>query len=102
MSQEELLARWPKDPDGEPEKAALLKNESDFPGYRDICCSMLDSFGIPYFTKRPGAGELLYIRGGFSIEGIDIYVPASRLEEALDLLNATAEFAEEENKEETL
>lgn len=103
MYNADLLARWPHSADGEPEPPALLRLEADFSGYRDIVCSMLDSFGIPYFTNRPGIGDLLFIRGGFSPEGIEIFVPASRLEEATSLLNTAGEPAEEnieQNEEE--
>lgn len=96
MYNNDLLARWPKNADGEPEPPVLLRLESDFSGYRDIVCSMLDSFEIPYFTSRPGIGDLLFLRGGFSPEGIEIYVPASRLEEAALLLNTAGEPAEED------
>ena len=96
MYNDDLLARWPKNADGEPEPPALLRLEADFSSYRDIVCSMLDSFEIPYFTNRPGIGDLLFIRGGFSPEGIEIYVPASRLEETTSLLNTAGEPAEED------
>ena len=55
---------------------------------------MLESFGIPYLTRRTGQGQIGFLYGGFSPEGIRIYVPASRLEEARELL--AAENGEEE------
>ncbi len=99
---EELLLHWPKGPDGAPEEAVLLKRDCDLSGWGNITCSILMAYGIPYYTKRPGSGEMMFIRGGFAPEGIDIYVPASLSEQAQTLLNAPAEFAEEEYEEETI
>ncbi len=101
MSNNELLYHWPKNAAGEPEEAALLEVAADFPGHRDVLCSLLENFGIPYYTRRKGLSEISYIRGGFSHTGIHIYVPRSRLEEAVELLHTPPEFGEEEFEEES-
>ena len=101
MDYKELLATWPQDASGQPEKAVLLKTEADFPAFGGLCLSMLDSFGIPYLTDRPGVGEVANIQGGFSPEGVRIYVPLSRFAEAKELLNAPAVLAGEDFEEET-
>ncbi len=85
---EELLKQWPHGPDGEPEKPALLELAGDFAAYGGLTCSMLESFGIPYLAKRSGQGQIGFLYGGFSPEGVKLYVPASRLEEARELLAA--------------
>lgn len=94
MMAENDLTRWPKGADGEPERAELLENAGDFAAYGGLTCSMLESFGIPYLLKRSGQGQIGFLYGGFSPEGVKIYVPASRLEEARELL--AAEILEEE------
>ena len=33
MDYKELLATWPQDASGQPEKAVLLKTEADFPAF---------------------------------------------------------------------
>ena len=101
---EELLKQWPQSPDGEPEKAVLLELAGDFAAYGGLTCSMLESFGIPYLTKRSGQGQIGFLYGGFSPEGVKLYVPASRLEEARQLLAAPplldeTEFSENEEPE---
>lgn len=101
MGSHDLLHQWPTGPDGKLDPPALLKLESDFSGYRDICCSMLDSFGIPFLTQRPGLGEISFIQGGFSPLGVEIFVPTSRLEEAEELLRTPVEHAGDGYKEET-
>ena len=80
------LDQWPLDGDGEPERAALLETQPDFSGFWDLCCALLESCGIPFDTQRPGAGEYMKIAWGFSSSGLEIYVPASRLAEATELL----------------
>ena len=59
----DLLARWPKDDTGAPETAAKLDDVASL-------------------------GKVL---GGFASQGVEIWVPASRLEEAQALLAAPAE-----------
>ncbi len=84
-----LLEHWPKDAAGIPEKGALLCTEADVPGAVAIFCSMLESFSVPYYAKRRGVGEYFHILYGRSLSaGVEIYVPASRLEEAKELLTA--------------
>ena len=52
MAESGLLETWPKGPDGEPERAVLLENAGDFAAFGGLICSMLESFGIPYLTRR--------------------------------------------------
>lgn len=96
---EDLLRQWPKDSEGNPEKPVFFKKDCDLSGYGNITCSILAAFGIPYYTNRPGIGEIMFIRGGFTPEGIDIYVPISRLQEAVELCNAAAQPADESEEE---
>ncbi len=85
----DLLQNWPTAPDGTPEKGALLLADADIPGDVSILCSMLTSFGIPYYAKRPGLGEYLHILYGRTVSaGIELYVPSSQLELAKELLAA--------------
>lgn len=97
---EELLKQWPKNADGEPEEAVLLENAGDFAAYGGLTCSLLESFGIPYLVKRSGQGQIGFLYGGFSPEGVKLYVPASRLEEARELLAAPPVPEGEEEPEE--
>lgn len=82
---EELLARWPKDVDGQPEEPALLAtlmNESStFP------VMLLEAYGIPVLQTHGITGVI----GRFPNNSTHLYVPASRLGEAQALLDAPAE-----------
>lgn len=85
-----LLDRWPKDADRQPEKAARLDIQWELDSRADLTVSLLESCGIPAFQN----GSLGKVLGGFAAHGVEIYVPASRLEEAQAILNAPAEFPE--------
>ena len=75
---------WPLDGDGRPEEAARLTLCSELDGLADILLSLLGSCGIPAF-KSGSQGKVIL---GFAGLGVEIYVPASRLEEAQSLLTA--------------
>ena len=83
------------DEKGENEKAVLLTSTFDSPAESDVTISFLISCGIPcfkYYDKEGGAGKVI---NGFSGYGADLYVPASRLEEARALLQAEPVFDED-------
>ena len=83
------VSAWPKDESGRDEKAALLRQTFDSPADADTVISLLSAYGVPcfkYYDREGGAGKVI---NGFSGFGVSLYVPASRLEEARDILNAT-------------
>lgn len=93
-SQRGLPDAWPYTAAGEPEQAAKLVLQSELDANADITISMLHSCGIPAF-KDGTLGKVIF---GFAGRGVDIYVPASRLEEAQALL-ATTPGGEIDNSE---
>ena len=85
---------WPKDEAGREVQAVLLTHTFDAPADADTAISLLSAYGIPcfkYYAKEGGAGKVI---NGFSGYGADLYVPASRLEEARELLAAEPIFDE--------
>lgn len=80
----DIPENWPCNADGTPEIAAKLDIQWELDSMADITRSMLESFGIPSFQN----GSLGRVLGGFAMEGVEIWVPASRLEEAQALLSA--------------
>ena len=84
LSGQDLRDRWPRDARGKPEQAARLVHQSELDGMADLTVSLLEGFGIPAF-KEGTQGKVIL---GFAGLGVDIYVPASRLEEAQSLLAA--------------
>lgn len=89
MADRSLLNRWPKGADGQPEKAEKLTWQPELGGMADILLSMLEGCGIPAF-KVGTQGKVVL---GFAGLGVEIYVPASRLEEATALLEAPEDTA---------
>lgn len=80
---------WPRDAAGQDEKAVLLASTFDSPADADTLISLLSAYGVPcfkYYDREGGAGKVI---NGFSGYGVSLYVPASRLEEARELLAAT-------------
>lgn len=79
---------WPKDEVGHDERAVLLKQTFDSAADADTVISLLSAYGVPcfkYYDREGGAGKVI---NGFSGFGVSLYVPASRLEEAQELLTS--------------
>ncbi len=87
MEDRRLLERWPKTSDGQPQPAAKLAIQWELGSMADITLSLLESCGIPAFKS----GSLGKVLGGFASQGVEIWVPADRLEEAQALLDSSAE-----------
>ena len=80
--------QWPVDGSGQKEKAVRLMNSFDSAADSDMTISLLAAYGIPcfkYYDLDGGAGKVIY---GFSGYGAGLYVPASRREEAEEILQA--------------
>ena len=89
---------WPVDAAGEKEKAVWLQSALDNLADADMTISMLAAYDIPcfkHYAKEGAAGKVI---NGFSGFGAELYVPASRVEEAMALLSA--DICEEEKEEE--
>ena len=89
--------QWPMDESGEKIKAVRLMNTFDSADDSDMKLSLLAAYGIPgfkYYDLDGGAGKVI---NGFSGYGAGIYVPATMLEEAKAILEATP--IEEDNNE---
>ena len=84
----ELMKRWPKNEQGEPEKPVFLCNCNNVDMGDELKINMLEAYGIPCLRVYPGDGSL-----GMSGYGTDIYVPQS-------MLNDATALCEEENNEE--
>ncbi len=77
---------WPEI-GGEPEEPVLLTELPDVGGDCQLLESRLRAYRIPDFTRYPGCGALGKVVLGFSGFGVQVFVPRSRLEEAVKLLD---------------
>ena len=84
-TEHDLSERWPKDAGGKNEQPAFLTRVMDTNAEADMLCSMLRAYGIPV----PGRAE----------HGTELYVPASMLEDAKNLIRPIDEIPEQEDKQ---
>lgn len=77
---------WPRTEAGETVGAAFLTHCGPLDLEAEMIQSMLESFGIPSIRRAPGDGAFGELILGMSGNGIDIYVPCTRLDEARELL----------------
>ena len=82
----DLPERWPRQPDGAPEQGAFLTHRMEWNCEVELLTRMLRDYGVPVLTERGNYGSLGKVVMGFSGEGVDLYVPASMLEDARNLL----------------
>ena len=81
-AEQDLLDRWPKGEDGGYETPAFLTDALEAGGEAELLCQMLRSYDIPVLRRYEKDGTLGKVVLGFSGYGVQLYVPASRLEEA--------------------
>ncbi len=93
----ELQEHWPKTSAGEPEKAVFLCNCKALDLRDELLINMLEAYGIPCLRDYPGNGSFGKVVLGMSGQGTDIYVPASRLEDAQNLLTAKPDEQEDDS-----
>ena len=91
-----LTELWPKDDNGNSEKAVFLCHISANDMGDELLANMLEAYGIPTVKKYPGDGEFGKVILGMSGLGTDIYVPESMYDDALNLINNTEEITDEQ------
>ncbi len=99
VSPTNVLGDWPNGDDNEPETPALLTSMDNINMRLDALRGMLDAMGIATFVPAPRDTEIskIYLGGTWQNRfEFDVFVPQSRHEEALELLNAPPVFEESE------
>ncbi len=81
----ELLEKWPRTPDDEPEEPAFLCTCTSVDLSDKLLMNMLQAYGIPVLSMERGNGNLGRLVLGISGYGTDIYVPKSLLDDARQL-----------------
>ena len=82
---------WPRDEAGETVPAAFLTHCGPLDMEAETIRSMLASYGIPSIRRLPGDGAFGELILGMSGNGIDIFVPATQLADAQELLKGEPE-----------
>ena len=91
----DLLERWPKDEDGQPEPPVYLCHCRGLDMDETMLVTRMESYGIPCLKQYPNNGEFGRLILGVSGTGTDVFVPASLWADASELLNAQEEQEEE-------
>ena len=81
----ELLSRWPKDENGQPEPPVFLRSEKNLDMSDELLVNMLEAYHIPCLRIYPGDGAFGRVVLGTSGWGVDIYVPERFYEDAKEL-----------------
>ena len=85
---------WPRTADGQTEEPAFLIHCSPLDLEADMIQSMLESYNIPSIRRLPGDGAFGQVILGMSGNGVELYVPQSRLDEAKALLEGEPDHDE--------
>ena len=88
----ELLKRWPKDENGEPEEPVFLKAEKNLDMSDELLVNMLEAYQIPCLRIYPGDGPFGRLILGVSGWGVNIYVPKSLYEDAKELTEGEHDY----------
>lgn len=81
---------WPRDAFGAPEEPARLGRTQEGP-VAGLTRNMLEAYGIPVVELSETEGAFARVLFGASAYGVGLFVPASRLEEARDLVQGEEE-----------
>lgn len=90
----ELLKRWPKDDKGEPVEPVFLTHCLSLDMSDEMLVNLLEAYGIPCLRLYPNDGDFGRIMLGMSGTGVDIYVPSTMYEDAINLSEGSAEYEE--------
>ena len=88
----DLLKRWPKDENGDPEEPVFLRSEKNLDMSDELLVNMLEAYQIPCLRVYPGDGSFGRVVLGTSGWGVDIYVPKSLYEDAKELTEGESTY----------
>lgn len=91
----QLYERWPRDEKGELIEPVFLTH-CDCLNIRDeMIVNLLEAYGIPCVRQYPNDGDFGRLILGTSGTGVDIYVPRSMYEDAVNLSEGSADYDQE-------
>jgi len=88
--------RWPTDASGAKIPPAFLKHFGGAPTDISVELSVLEAYGIPTLLEYPNNGDFGIVVMGHAGGGVDVYVPETMLEDALNLINTDNTIIDEE------
>ena len=90
----ELLERWPKDENGELIEPVFLTHCASIDMSDEMLVNLLEAYEIPCVRQYPNDGDFGRLVLGMSGTGVDIYVPITMYEDAVNLSEGSAEYEE--------
>jgi len=79
---------WPNDENGEPIAPAYLKHISGGPLDLELALNLLEAYGIPHVSEYPNNGAFGKVIFGHPPSGMEVFVPETMLEDAMNVINA--------------
>ena len=90
----ELFERWPKDEKGELVESVFLTHCKCLDMTDEMIVNLLEAYGIPCVRQYPNDGDFGRLILGVSGPGVEIYVPKTMYEDAVNLTEGSAEYEE--------
>jgi len=90
----ELYERWPKDENGEPVEPVFLTHCSSLDMSDEMIVNLLEAYSIPCIRQYPNDGDFGRLIIGISGPGVEIFVPKTMYEDAVNLSEGSAEYDE--------
>ena len=91
---------WPLDAEGNPVSPMFLEHITGSQLDVDVAINVLTAYGIPVFVSYPNDGDFGRLILGFSGTGADIYVPATMIDDACNIISCDMETALQEQLDE--
>ena len=88
----DLLNRWPRDDKGELIEPVFLTHCSNLDLNDEMLVNLLEAYSIPCLRQYPNDGDFGRLVLGVSGTGVDIYVPKTMYEDAVNLSEGNAEY----------
>lgn len=92
--------RWPVDAAGEKIRPAYLTHLGGAPMDLSVELSVLEAYGIPTILEYPNNGDFGVVVMGHAGGGVDVYVPETMLEDAVNLIKSDNATIDEEDIQE--
>lgn len=90
----DILKRWPKDENGELVEPVFLTHRMCLDMSDEMLVNLLEAYNIPCIRQYPNDGDFGRLMLGMSGTGVDIYVPRTMYEDAVNLSEGSAEYEE--------
>ena len=87
---------WPEDEAGNPVKPVFLEHISGSELDLELELSLFRAYQIPVLLQSPNNGDFGRLILGFSGTGVDLYVPETLLEDAMNIMSGDVSPDEEE------